>query len=553
MKPSILPFASLIASIWLICSCSETKVEPSFSFNIKDYVILTSEKGAQTTVSFTSTYKWEAYTSDNWLSVSPSAGQAGSNVITLTANSENTSEQYRSATLMLTSEGISQSIHVRQETYDYIQLEQTDYPIGAEGGILEIIFSTNIDPEELVIRGNATWLNQDIPSRAKAEYSVTLNVDPNTSVSSRTAKLYFVKEKGNKQTILTTVTISQEGASDSASTDYTEDGKVKTLQEATEGNGIPIILMGDGFIDTEINDGTYNQAMYRAYEYLFSEEPIKSLKNYFDVYSVTAVSKNNIFGDRYETAFSCKLEGGGSTGISGDDYAVMGYSRRVENIDQNKVLAVVILNTHVYAGTTYFGYENVSTQQMTDFAIAYCPIIENLNSEYFREVLTHEAIGHGFAKLEDEYAYEENGTIPDEEIQTIKNLQSSYGWAQNVDFTDNPDEVLWKRFLNDERYADEGLGIYEGACTYIRGAYRPTQNSMMNENTLGFNAPSRKAIYDRVMKDGTGETPSYESFANFDQQLSLQTRHTRSLESDKKHIRFARPRFAGKSLPETSK
>lgn len=553
MKPSILPFASLIASIWLICSCSETKVEPSFSFNIKDYVILTSEKGAQTTVSFTCTYKWEAYTSDNWLSVSPSAGQAGSNVITLTANSENTSEQYRSATLMLTSEGISQSIHVRQETYDYIQLEQTDYPIGAEGGILEIIFSTNIDPEELVIRGNATWLNQDIPSRAKAEYSVTLNVDPNTSVSSRTAKLYFVKEKGNKQTILTTVTISQEGASDSASTDYTEDGKVKTLQEATEGNGIPIILMGDGFIDTEINDGTYNQAMYRAYEYLFSEEPIKSLKNYFDVYSVTAVSKNNIFGDRYETAFSCKLEGGGSTGISGDDYAVMGYSRRVENIDQNKVLAVVILNTHVYAGTTYFGYENVSTQQMTDFAIAYCPIIENLNSEYFREVLTHEAIGHGFAKLEDEYAYEENGTIPDEEIQTIKNLQSSYGWAQNVDFTDNPDEVLWKRFLNDERYADEGLGIYEGACTYIRGAYRPTQNSMMNENTLGFNAPSRKAIYDRVMKDGTGETPSYESFANFDQQLSLQTRHTRSLENDKKHIRFARPRFAGKSLPETSK
>lgn len=168
--------------------------------------------------------------------------------------------------------------------------------------------------------------------------------------------------------------------------------------------------MGDGFIDTEITDGTYLQVMQQACENLFTEEPISSLRDYFDVYSITAVSANNLFGNGYDTAFDCELEGNGTTGISGDENAVRRYVNRVAqayNIDADKALAVVILNTHEYAGTTYFGYTNTLTQSVIDFAIAYCPVIDNLNSESFRQVLVHEAVGHGFAKLEDEYAYEE--------------------------------------------------------------------------------------------------------------------------------------------------
>lgn len=78
-------------------------------------------------------------------------------------------------------------------------------------------------------------------------------------------------------------------------------------------------------------------------------------------------------------------------------------------------------------------------------------------------------------------------------------------WAQNVDFTTDESEVLWSAFLSDSRYSSEGLGIYERACTYMTGVYRPTENSMMNDNTEGFNAPSRKAIYDMVMKRGGGK------------------------------------------------
>ena len=69
---------------------------------------------------------------------------------------------------------------------------------------------------------------------------------------------------------------------------------------------------------------------------------------------------------------------------------------------------------------------------------------------------------------------------------------------------------------------------------------------MMNENTNGFNAPSRRAIYNRIMEDGTGNTPTYENFLTFDQQhRSLLSRGSVSTE---KRIPFARPRFVGKSI-----
>lgn len=445
--------------------------------------------------------------------------------------------------------GVRQEITVRQESVNDIQLEQTRYQVGAEGGTLDITFSTAISLDNLTIWSTERWVNQDnLPSRSLTDYQLILNVEANPDHQSRSASVIFAKEENGEQTVLDTVTIIQEGTSGIESEDDSEDGVINVLQEATVGNGIPIVIMGDGFIDTEITDGTYLQVMQQACENLFTEEPISSLRDYFDVYSITAVSANNLFGNGYDTAFDCELEGNGTTGISGDENAVRRYVNRVAqayNIDADKALAVVILNTHEYAGTTYFGYTNTLTQSVIDFAIAYCPVIDNLNSESFRQVLVHEAVGHGFAKLEDEYAYEENGAIPASEIADVRYLQS-LGWAQNVDFTTDRTAVLWSEFLSDDRYTSEGLGIYEGACTYIKGAYRPTENSMMNENTNGFNAPSRRAIYNRIMEDGTGNTPTYENFLTFDQQhRSLLSRGSASTE---KRIPFARPRFVGKSI-----
>jgi hypothetical protein len=100
----------------------------------------------------------------------------------------------------------------------------------------------------------------------------------------------------------------------------------------------------------------------------------------------------------------------------------------------------------------------------------------------------------------------------------MENKWTTLGWGANVDWRSNPAEVKWAKFINDERYADERIGVYEGSYLYQFGAYRPTENSMMRNNDCGFNAPSREAIYKRVMKLSEGDdwTYDYETFVAFD-------------------------------------
>lgn len=540
MKQNILLFILIL----LISGCSPKDIEPSFSLQEEtSSITLASAANSQTVISFTSTREWKASTSSEWLLISPTSGEAGTYQMALTASSKNNNKNSRTATVNLVSAGLTQSFTVTQSPAEYVELEQTAYYTEAQGGSLQVKFTTNLSTDELAIYGTASWLTQPANSRTDQAYVVNLTVLPNEDEKERTAYLYFCKTNGEEEEVLNSVTILQEGTSTSTSTDYSADKTVRILQRATQGNGLPIVLMGDGFLDTDIVNGTYDEVMNKAMENLFTEEPLKSLQSYFNVYSVTAVSRSNRF-DGYNTAFQCQMEGGMSTLITGNDENVIDYIQCVEGIDVSETLAVVVLNSPLYAGTTYFGY--YSENQVTELAIAYCPIIYNLENDSFRQVLVHEAVGHGFAKLEDEYNYEENGKMPSDEINDVKVLQS-YGWAQNVDFTQDENTILWSSFLKDSRYSSEGIGIYEGACTYMSGVYRPTEDSMMNTNTCGFNAPSRKAIYDMVMRRGENRETTYEEFADFDSrnvsQVQTLTRSSNAISRP-----FTRPHFVHKSI-----
>lgn len=540
MKQNILLFILIL----LISGCSQKDIEPSFSLQEEtSSITLASAANSQTVIRFTSTREWKASTSSEWLLISPTSGEAGTYQMALTASSKNNSKNSRTATVNLVSAGLTQSFTVTQSPAEYVELEQTAYYTEAQGGSLQIKFTTNLSTDELAIYGTASWLTQPANSRTDQAYVVNLTVLPNDDDKERTAYLYFCKTNGEEEEILNSVTIIQEGTDTNTSTDYSADKTVRILQRATQGNGLPIVLMGDGFLDTDIANGTYDEVMNKAMENLFTEEPLKSLQSYFNVYSVTAVSRSNKF-DGYNMAFQCQMEGGMSTLITGNDENVIDYIQCVEGIDVSETLAVVVLNSPLYAGTTYFGY--YSENQVTELAIAYCPIIYNLENDSFRQVLVHEAVGHGFAKLEDEYSYEENGKMPSEEINNVKVLQS-YGWAQNVDFTQDENTILWSSFLKDSRYSLEGIDIYEGACTYMSGVYRPTEDSMMNTNTCGFNAPSRKAIYDMVMRRGENRETTYEEFADFDSQNVSQVQ-TLTRTSNAISRPFTRPHFVHKSI-----
>ena len=545
-------FNLCLAFLMLLTSCHKEMESVAFE-NVTECVTLQSVVGDEAFISFTSLGTWNVTTDATWLSLSPLSGDAGESQVKVTAVFENNSNQVREAKVKLTSGDEACEISVFQEVGDYVLPEKEEYLIGVEGGVFTIYFETNVDVEKLKVYTSSepgSWLRQETTSRSAASetHEVSLHATSNKGGMSRSAYLLFVKEEDGSQKELATVKISQQGGQVLESVDFSEDGKIDTLQQHVKGEGIPIVLMGDGFVDQELADGTYRRVMEKAMENLFTEEPVKSLREYFDVFMINAVSENNDFGMGYKTAFSCKLAGGNSTVIKGDDVSVQVYVGKVLKEEKKKnSLAVVVLNTSVYAGTTYLGYQD-GNGKFIEFAIAYCPVIETLESEHFRQVLVHEAVGHGFGKLEDEYVYLDKGNVTTLEMQRIRTMQAN-GWAQNVDFTASKDTVLWASFLTDSRYQNEHLGVYEGACTYPKGAYRPSEDSMMNSNTCAFNAPSRKSLYEKVMKIGMDTEQVLEDFVTFDKahlpEMLPVASYTRAAFSGQS---FARPVWTGSRL-----
>lgn len=283
------------------------------------------------------------------------------------------------------------------------------------------------------------------------------------------------------------------------SSDYSMDKTTKTLNTHSVGNGIKVIIAGDGFTDKDIASGKYDSSMQKAYEYLFTVEPFKSFRNRFDVVNVRAVSKTDQFNSSLNTAFETKF--GNGTAISGNLGKAYNCAYQVYGTINN-VLIIIVINDTRYAGTCWMSSNGA--------AVAFVPMSTSSFSS-FENVIHHEAAGHGFSKLGDEYFY--SGTIPTSEIEDLYDWKS-YGWYKNIDVTNDPTKICWSQFLSDDTYK-KYVGIYQGAYTYQYGAYRPTDQSIMRSNKGEFNAPSRKSIYDHIMKL-SGESYSWESFVEYD-------------------------------------
>ena len=306
------------------------------------------------------------------------------------------------------------------------------------------------------------------------------------------------------------------------STNYAADGKVTTLQTASAGNGVDLVITGDAFSDRQISNGTFEKAAKQAVADLFSVEPMKSLKNRFNIYLVNAVSKNEEYYNGNSTAFSGVF--GGGSAVGGDDAKVYEYARKavVDDVRMDNVTVLVLMNSQRDGGTTYMANPDDAGIYAGGSSVAWIPykdVSVSSGVSSLAGTVIHEVAGHGIAKLADEYAYRAQGRVPEEEIQYVRAKQK-WHWYVNVDFTSDPDKVLWSRFIGDSNFASENIGVYEGGDTFWSGVWRPTEQSVMNNSTIynNFNAPSRAQIYTRIMKlsEGSSWNFDYDTFVAWD-------------------------------------
>lgn len=285
------------------------------------------------------------------------------------------------------------------------------------------------------------------------------------------------------------------------------------IQKASVGRGIDLVFLGDAFTSKMIEDGLFDQAVNDAVEAFFSVAPMSDFKDHFNIYSIPIPSISSGYSPGSITALDCWY--GDGTTVGGNDSKCRDYTVSLvskERIDD--AVTIVLMNSERYAGTSYL-YPPSSGQYGRGWAVSYIPLC--YDPDDFTFLIRHEALGHSFAKLADENSTEANGQIPSSLVSDIKDKEK-YGWWSNIDFTSDPSAVKWAPFISDERYASERVGVYKGGWGYWTGIWTPSWRSIMKGNSDAFNAPSRQAIWNRVMSlsNGPDWTPSYEAFVEYD-------------------------------------
>ena len=285
-----------------------------------------------------------------------------------------------------------------------------------------------------------------------------------------------------------------------------------TLQKATRGNtgGINVVIIGDGFNAKDIAEGDCLPALKEAAQYLITIEPYKTYSKYFNIYIGFAMSNesgigtvNTIRYNRFGTTFTSGV------GLRADYDEIFSYALNAPTVNQNNLnqtLIIIVPNTTEYGGITQM-WEDGS-------AIAFCPRSTDAYPYDSRGVLQHEAGGHAFGKLGDEYIYH-NAFIDACHCMCCShvgaiNQAKSLGWYDNLSLTGKMHEVPWSHLIFDSRYSNL-VDIYEGGFMHSRGVFRSEQNSCMNNNVPYFNAISRESIVRRIKKYA-GETFSFEEF-----------------------------------------
>lgn len=390
------------------------------------------------------------------------------------------------------------------------------------GGEVTLKVEENTLGSYMILLNGASWIRETntgfggsytLDPNDGPQRTVTVEYRINTSDPGSYGALQYIKY----------VTIVQNAYGSELQKDYHKDGAYVKLNNASSGyTPFNIVILGDGYQTRDLQKGgKFEKHAWGAMGTFFDMAPLKDFRDRFDVYMVpyTSVSEGTSVenGTSADTYFNTYIKGGGDTyvNIKGGDYS------KVINVVKNtlglssdaayyRTIVILLINTAENVGSNAAVYRasypdhSVVGEDYASFTLAMIAA----NSTGTNGLVRHEAAGHAFGRLADEYI--KSGTA---DANTVSNLNNMHqiGWYRNV----CTDKSYWNEFIGRSGY--ENVGYYEGAWNYQYGVYRPTQSSIMLNNNGEFNAPSRRIIYERIIRQSEGYNAySFDKFLEYD-------------------------------------
>jgi hypothetical protein len=384
--------------------------------------------------------------------------------------------------------------------------------------------------------GDVDWIGGDAVLDVTSNLGAgTLMQTGGTSVSFDNAKVFTFGENtggertanvqfsvmSNSVTYYKDIVLTQKAKGSALSRTYYRNGQKVVLNQANASgcsNYFNIVILGDGYKKKDLaQGGKFERSARSAMDSFFAIEPYKTFKDRFNVYMVAYESEEEgtdvrSSGITKNTYFNSYCQGGGNTAayIDGADKVVNAVKAAVGSSDAifYRSIAILLLNTDEQAGSTGYpfrDYKSGFANGYASFAIA----VLAANSIGTNGLVKHEAGGHAFGRLADEY-YSGSNTASSANKSDLANWHAK-GWYWNVTSSSS-----YYKFTS-SAYSSSEVGLIEGAWGYAYGMYRPTAGGMMEGSTGVFNAPSRHAIYHRIITESEGANAySWSKFLEYD-------------------------------------
>jgi hypothetical protein len=451
----------------------------------KEVTLNDLDNGDQVTFTVTSDVEWTLESTSDWLTVTPTRGRGGRAVAVTATAGMNITPGTRNGEIVVKTATRSATCLVKQnkgENRFSLGSDRIDISDIGNYRLLRVISST-----QWTVTGDG-WMQIE-PATGIGSQVIKISASANTSeTEERTGALTFSTGR--------TVPVVQGRAGN-----YWNNKEVIRLNEHTVGNGVPVVIIGDGFdrVDNKKRDGIFEKVSRELSDSLLQRNPIvRDLANMFDVYAVVAESPETGVLRGTQTVFNAP------TGV--DFGAAQRFAQEaIPGLPAS--VSYIFVGHGMIGGYAYFGNREGG-------GIGVFSTDEGVNMYW----MSHEFTGHGFASLADEYINAGYmGGIPE-----LIGYQRSYQ-CMNCSVTTDTTDAPWGRFLGREGY--EEVGFYEGGFYEPKDIWRPEVHSIMVgfDGEIYYNAQSRWLIYERIHKVA-GIDRTFEDFLEFDKPYNVKSK-----------------------------
>lgn len=343
-----------------------------------------------------------------------------------------------------------------------------------------------------------SWIHVS-PSSADHKEEITVKVDPlSNGAGNREGKIVF-RLKGKDYT--TYVPVTQYDFS------QPEDTEIILQSASSQGDAIPVFIVGEGFGAESIALGDYMERMRSTMEDFFAIEPYKSYRSQFEVSCAVACSPED--GTDY-TAANKQNCFNTVAGVELNVSRVKDYVAKVSsNINQSnigKALIIVVSNYKAFTGWSSIDSDGCS--------LACVGITDGSYPYDQRGLVQHFAGGEAFAGLGDEsvshFEHIKGCTCPFCNALEKYNKMKNRGYYENLTMNSKMADAPWYEFIFNPKYSSI-VDMWEGGYNHLRGVWRSEVNSVMNSYIPYYNTMSRYVIYKQIMRR-TGRKAFLEEF-----------------------------------------